>query len=72
MGNLFIRRGLLSVGIVAKCYLIRGDVIHNPATKPVYGHHDINDPDVMFSELMDTYDIELFASNRYDFGRLVT
>jgi len=68
-------RGLLSVGVVTSCYLIRGDVILDPKTKPSYVLPDdvpldINS-DILFSDSMSGHDIDLFASNRYDFGHLL-
>ncbi len=71
----FFCRGLLSVGVVTSCYLIRGDVILDPKTKPSYVLPDdvpldINS-DILFSDSMSGHDIDLFASNRYDFGHLL-
>lgn len=74
------RRGLWRVQWVSKCYLIRGDVVLDEKTRPSYDfhrnefHHEpfgSNEPyDLAFSRQMTRNHIDLFVSNRFDFGSL--
>ena len=64
-------RGLWNVLAVSNCYLVRGDVIRNSETRPSYSHPDHQDPDMAFSFNLKNLELELFLSNREDFGYIV-
>ncbi|XP_046639801.1 procollagen-lysine,2-oxoglutarate 5-dioxygenase 1-like isoform X1 [Daphnia pulicaria] len=65
------RRGLWNVPFVTSVYLVRGDIIHNPKTKPSY-IHNLLDADMAFCTNMRNNDVYLFVTNRLDWGHLIT
>ena len=80
-----VYRGLWLVNLITSCYLIRGDVIRNNKAKPSY-QLDRRSPvssglintDTSVDDQLDWslslnlhyHDIDLFISNRFDFGTL--
>jgi hypothetical protein len=64
-------RGLWNVLAVSNCYVARGDVIRNSETRPSYSHPDHQDPDMAFSFNLKNLELEIFLSNREDFGYIV-
>lgn len=68
----WIVRGLWIVPYIANCYLIRGDIIHNPLTRPSYSTNEYKKNikiDIAFSLNM-RKNVDLLVSNRFDFGHL--
>jgi procollagen-lysine,2-oxoglutarate 5-dioxygenase len=65
------RRGLWNVPFITSCYLIRGDVIHSPKTMPSY-IHKLLDADMAFATNMRANDVFMYATNRLDWGHLIT
>ncbi|KAK4008169.1 procollagen-lysine,2-oxoglutarate 5-dioxygenase 1 isoform X2 [Daphnia magna] len=65
------RRGLWNVPFVTSIYLVRGDIIHNPKTKPSY-IYNLLDADMAFCTNMRNNDVYLYVTNRLDWGHLVT
>jgi len=68
-------RGLEEVGAVSKCYLVRGDVIHDIENKPNFGSHwgDTKlDPsatdDMLFSHSLYLKQIPIHITHRYTYG----
>ena len=53
-------------------YLIRGDVINNPKTKPTYSHIKSSNADTAFSAKMRENNVDLFVTNRLDWGHLIS
>ena len=53
---------------VSSCYLIQGAIMSNPDTKPSYAEMNGLDSDASFSANMRLRDVEMFVSNRFDFG----
>ena len=58
------------------CYLIRKDVIFNLKTRPEFAANietfsDEINSDAYFSADMRKKDVDLFVSNRFDFGHLL-
>ena len=69
-------RGLWKVPLARNCYMIRGDVIINSNTRPEFAAKNETSPDAMdsdvnFSADMRSKDVDLFVSNRFDFGHLL-
>ena len=57
---------------VTSCYLVRGDVILNPKTRPSYLNALPQDADVAFCANARRQDVDMFVTNRFDFGHLIT
>ena len=53
---------------VSSCYLIQGAIMSNPNTKPSYAEMNGLDSDASFSANMRLRDVEMFVTNRFDFG----
>jgi len=67
-----IDRGLWIVPYIANCYLIRGDIIQDPHTRPSYNTNKYKKKiktDIAFSLNM-RKDVDLLVSNRFEFGHL--
>merc|ERR1719347_2381893 len=64
------RRGLWNVPFVSSCYLISGQLIRNPKTRPSFRHEEL-DPDMALAASIRSKDKFIFVSNRLDFGHLV-
>jgi hypothetical protein len=72
----YFDRGLWKVPLARNCYMIRGDVIINSKTRPDFAAKTETSPDAMdsdanFSADMRSKDVDLFISNRFDFGHLL-
>jgi len=65
------RRGLWNVPYITSCYLVQGEVIHNPKTKPSY-IHKLQDADMAFCTNMRASDVDMYVTNRLDWGHLIT
>ncbi|XP_058805579.1 procollagen-lysine,2-oxoglutarate 5-dioxygenase isoform X2 [Phymastichus coffea] len=65
------RRGLWNVPFVSSCYLVNASLLGNEATRPSYLEADL-DPDMAFAHANRRRDIFMYASNRLDFGHLVS
>ena len=65
-------RGLWMVLLMWDCYLIRGDVISNEKTRPSWTEAKEGvDLDVHFKDHLLANEIELWLSNRFEFGRYI-
>jgi hypothetical protein len=61
-------RGLWKVPHVSNCYLIQGAIMNNPNTRPSYAKMNGLASDASFSANMRLRDVEMFVTNRFDFG----
>ena len=50
---------------------MQGEVIHNPKTKPSY-IHKLQDADMAFCTNMRASDVDMYVTNRLDWGHLIT
>ena len=83
MATVISSRGLWNVYYVTSCYLIRGEIIHNQTTRPQFekGYsrqleeyrtmNTLYDFDTVFGQNMRGIDIEMFVTNREEFGYLI-
>ena len=61
-------RGLWKVPHISNCYLIQGAIMSNPNTRPSYVQMNGLDSDASFTANMRLKDVEMFVTNRFDFG----
>ena len=61
-------RGLWKVPHVSNCYLIQGAIMSNANTRPSYVQMNGLDSDDSFTANMRLKDVEMFVTNRFDFG----
>lgn len=76
-------RGLWNVHFVTRCYLVRGDIIHMQNIKPnfrlgfaeqILQYKSFRIPydfELIFGNSMREKDIDMFVTNRQDFGYLM-
>ena len=74
MFTFYCFRGLWSVSVVSSCYLIRADVIqyNRYNTRPRFGDQEYQDADIALSFILIANEVELFVTNRADFGHLTS
>ena len=56
---------------VANCYLIQAAIITNPDTTPSYAKIDGMNSEDSFCADMGLVGVDMFVSNRFDFGHLL-
>ena len=57
---------------VQSCYLVRGDVIHEPNIRPSFVHTKIQDAETALCANFRDRDVDMFVSNLFDFGHLIS
>lgn len=53
-------------------YLVRGDVIHNPKTKPNFTSAKSSNRDTTFSDKMRENNVDMYETYRFHWGHLVS
>ena len=57
---------------VQSCYLVRGDVIHEPNIRPSFVHTKIQDAETALCANFRDRDVDMFVSNLSNFGHLIS